>query len=73
MNKQKLLKIVNPIMAILILNQMLTGLLNDVLSHESFEFFHEGGGLLLIATSIIHVYLNWNWVKNNFLRTGRVK
>lgn len=66
MNKQKLLKIINPVLAVLILNQVCTGIFNDLLPHEVFEFMHEGGGILLFLTILLHVCLNWGWVKVNF-------
>ena len=67
MNKRNLLKIVNVILAILILNQATTALLHDLLSRDAFEFLHEGGGVILFVTALVHVYLNWAWVKANIL------
>ena len=70
MNKRNLLKIVNIILAILILNQATTALLHDLLSRDAFEFLHEGGGVILFVSALVHVYLNWAWVKTNIL-SGR--
>ena len=67
MNKRNLLKIVNVILAILILNQATTALLHDLLSRDAFEFLHEGGGVILFLAALVHVYLNWAWVKANIL------
>ena len=71
MNKRNLLKIVNILLALLILNQATTALLHDLLSKDAFEFLHEGGGLTLFIAALVHVYLNWAWVKANLLPGGK--
>lgn len=68
MNKNAVLKILNPLLGVLILNQPLTGLLGGVLPKDVFEFMHEGGGVLLFLGVVLHVILNWNWVRANFLQ-----
>lgn len=72
MNRRNLLKIVNILLAILILSQVTTALLNDLLPKDVFELLHEGGGVVLFITALIHIYLNWAWVKAN-LFPGRKK
>ena len=72
MNKRSILKIVNILLAILILNQASTGILHDLLSHSIFELMHEGGGVTLFIMVLVHIYLNWAWVKANLL-PGRQK
>lgn len=68
MTKATALKILNPILALLFLNQAATGLLADHLPREAFEILHEGGGYVLIAAVVLHVVLNWAWVKATFFR-----
>ena len=68
MTKTLALKIVNPILAILLFNQVMTGLLNGMLSHEAYEVLHEGGGIAFAIVALLHVMLNFNWIKANFLR-----
>ena len=72
MNKRNLLKIVNILLAVLILNQASTGLLHGILPRDAFEFLHEGGGVTIFIAALVHVYLNWAWVKANLL-PGRKK
>ena len=67
MIKRNLLKLINVILAVLILNQAITGLLHGFLSKNAFEFLHEKGGMILIIAVLLHVYLNWAWVKSNLL------
>jgi len=64
--KQAALKIVNPLLGVLIVNQALTGLFHLYVSKSAFEVLHEKGGLLLLGMVILHVVLNWNWVKAQF-------
>ena len=64
MKKQTLLKIINPLLGLLVLNQAVTGMLHDVMPYELFELLHKGGWLMLIIAAI-HCYLNWGWVKAN--------
>ena len=68
MNKTKALKILNPILGVLLLNQLLVGLLHDALPRKVFEVMHEGGGVLLALGVLLHLILNWNWVRTNFLK-----
>ena len=72
MNKRNLLKIVNVLLAVLILNQATTALIHDLLPKDAFEFLHEGGGVTMFVLALVHVYLNWAWVKANIL-PGRKK
>ncbi len=67
MNKRTLLKIVNVILAVLILNQAITALLHDFITRNVFGYLHEGGGVTLFIFALVHVYLNWAWVKSNLL------
>jgi hypothetical protein len=70
MNKKTALKIVNIIIALLILNQAASAMLHDLIGHEAFEVLHEGGGFALLSGVIIHVILNWGWVKSTFVKKG---
>lgn len=74
MNKNAVLKVLNPILAIMIVVQMVTGLLHSRISHEMFEVFHEFWGKMLFGVIILHVVLNWTWVTSAYFRkTGRVE
>lgn len=68
MKRNFILKILNPILAILFLNQFLTGLLHDAIPKKAYEVLHEGGGVAFACAILLHVLLNWNWVKANFYR-----
>ncbi|MCB2181522.1 MAG: hypothetical protein KQH63_05825 [Desulfobulbaceae bacterium] len=67
MTKISALKIINPILAVLLISQVLTALLHDLLPKEAYEVLHGGGGIAFSAVATLHVILNWNWVKANFL------
>lgn len=48
MNRNSFLKILNPLLAILFLNQILTGMLHDTIPQKAYAFFHEGGDSFLL-------------------------
>ncbi len=68
MKKNTLLKIINPILAVVFLYQVGTGLMHDIIPKEIFEAVHIAGAFTLIVFVIIHLVLNWNWVKLNFFK-----
>ena len=71
MTKNAALKILNPVLGVLLINQMLTGIFADQIlarAPDAFEVLHEGNGYLIVFLSVVHVILNWPWVKANFCR-----
>jgi len=66
MKKLTKLKITNVILLILFLCQATTGLAHPLIEDELFEILHPSVGILLIITGIVHIVLNWGWVKSNF-------
>lgn len=73
MDKNTALKIVNPLLAILMLNQPFSIILFSVTHWEVFENLHLGGGIGLLVLGAIHLMLNWSWVRINFLRSAKGK
>ena len=65
MKRNKILKILNPILGLLVLNQAITGIFHDAISPQTFEIIHEGGGYTLVVIACLHVILNWTWIKAN--------
>jgi hypothetical protein len=68
MKKNTAHKILNPILLVLIVNQAMTGLFGDELGHEAFEVLHQGGGILLASLVIVHLVLNFSWVKASYFQ-----
>ena len=66
MTRSSALKAINPILAVLLANQLLTGFFADSLSRDSFEVLHQGGGILLAIVAALHLILNWSWVRATF-------
>lgn len=66
MKKNTAHKIMIPFLLVLILSQTITGLLHAKLSHETFETLHEGGGLILAGLVVVHLILNFNWIKASY-------
>jgi len=69
MDKNTVLKIVNPALAVLMLNQPFSAMLSEVTGWGLFEGLHVVGGVLLVLAAAIHLTLNWRWVTANLLRT----
>jgi hypothetical protein len=59
-------KILIPLMAALAVNQAVTALFSDKMSHEAFEFLHQGGGAIFLILIACHFALNFNWIKANY-------
>ena len=68
MKRNTMLKILNPVLAILLLNQLFSAAISDVIPKSVFEFLHEGGGSLLAIAAVLHLLLNWNWVKATYFK-----
>lgn len=71
MGKASVLKIVNPVIALLLLCQVCTALLMITLGDEGFETIHKTGGILLAGGVLLHLSLNWNWVKTSYFAGSR--
>ena len=73
MQKNTVLKVVNPVLAVLILNQPFSGFLYSWTDWDAFETMHVGGGILLLLFAAMHLALNWKWVQLNFLKDANKK
>ena len=71
MDKNAVLKVVNPALAILMLIQPFSGLLIAVTDWDFFEGLHVGGGVLLVCVAAVHLMLNWKWVELNLLKAKK--
>ena len=68
MKASAILKVLNPILAVLVLNQAITGIFSGVMPRPVFEAIHQAGGIAMAAAATLHLTLNWSWVRANFLR-----
>jgi hypothetical protein len=66
MKKNTMHKLLNPILMVLIANQAVTAVLSDNLSRKTFEFLHEGGGIALVCCVLVHLILNFSWIKASY-------
>lgn len=69
----KWLLLINPIIALLVLSQAVTGLnvFFDFLDDKTFIAIHAVGGYLLLVLVSVHLVLNWFWVKNVFMKKAK--
>lgn len=66
--KQKLLKIVNPILFLSAFFQLFSGLFGERLHAEWLEEGHDINGIVLGVLIVAHIVLNWAWIKSQFKR-----
>jgi hypothetical protein len=66
MKRNTMLKILNPLLALLLVGQVFTGLCHDELPPATFEWLHAAGGIAVAVAAVLHVVLNGSWVKSNF-------
>jgi uncharacterized membrane protein len=66
MKKNTLHKILNPVLFVLIINQPVTALLADKMSADTFELIHRDTGFVLVGLVIVHLALNFNWVRASY-------
>lgn len=71
MNNAQWLKLINPVLLLLLLWQVSTGILGDILGHELFRALHPLGGMLLAVGVVIHLFLNRAWIKATYFRKAR--
>jgi len=71
MNKQKLLKPVNVVMAIDFVCLSGTAMLDDAIPKDIYGIIHPIFGYIFVLCVVFHVFLNWAWVKSNFIITKK--
>ena len=73
LDKGAALRIVNPLLGILLINQPVSIVMGLLTGWAAFEGLHIVGGIGLLIVAAIHLILNWSWVRMNFLRTSTKK
>jgi len=68
MNKQKLLKIVNPLLGLFFAIQAITGMFHALIPYEFFRPIHAIAGYAMVFVATVHVILNWGWIKTNMMK-----
>ncbi len=70
MDKQRALKIVNPLLGLAFVFQFASGFAMKWAGdwYEAWERAHGLCGYVLLALVVAHVWLNWGWIKNAFLK-----
>ena len=59
---------INPLLAIVFIVQVLTGIFHEPIGYETFAFIHPRAGVFLLLLAVLHLYLNWNWIKSSYLK-----
>jgi hypothetical protein len=68
MKKSQWLWWVNLLLFVALTVQITTVVLRDELPFKTFALFHFWCGRLLLTLAVVHLILNWGWMKTNVLR-----
>ncbi|MCM8760549.1 MAG: DUF4405 domain-containing protein [Candidatus Omnitrophica bacterium] len=72
MNRAKTLKVVNAALLVSFLAQTVTALIIyfgiDIPDMKLVYDIHEHNGMIMIVLVLVHVALNWGWIKANFFK-----
>ena len=71
MDKNTLLKIVNPILLMLVVNQLATGFRPKLYGTGSFKLMHKQMAVILTVALASHLALNFPWIKNAYKKNQR--
>ena len=67
-DKQKGLKVINIILGVIILGIGSSVLVRNFFHYEVFAKLHLIVGILFILTLLVHLTLNWTWIKATYLK-----
>jgi hypothetical protein len=70
MNRLATLKITNVLLLCTFVGQVGTGAGHELMGHKAFEIVHPSLGGVLTVLVLIHLTLNWGWVKNTFFKSS---
>ena len=64
MSRIQALKILNPVLFLLIAFQIISGLNPLIIPYQ----VHQWVGIVIAAGILLHLTLNWTWIRTNILR-----
>jgi hypothetical protein len=73
MDKKTLLKFVNPILLVLIVNQLATGFKPRLYGLGTFRLMHRRMAVVLSMVLVAHLALNFAWMKNTYWKARAKK
>ena len=73
MDKKTLLKIVNPILLVLIVNQLATGSKPRLYGFGTFRLMHKQTAVILSMVLVAHLALNFPWIRNTYWKANTKK
>lgn len=72
MSRVKMLRIVNLLLALVFIGVAFGGLtrmfFEDLIPYSTFRQIHPISGLIFVILVFAHIYLNFNWIKANYLK-----
>lgn len=73
MDKKTLLKIVNPILLVLIVNQLATGFKPRLYGLGTLKLMHKQMATILSLVLVAHLALNFAWLRNTYWKARTKK
>ncbi len=67
MTRPQWLKLTNAVLLLIALFQVVTGVIQSQVFYGPVAEFHEINGFVLAGLVVVHLALNWGWVKSNLL------
>ena len=75
MNRLKYLRIVNAIIALLVLGLAISGIVRKLfpalIPYQTFSIMHPLVGFSFVFFICLHIFLNFNWIKANYSRHNK--
>jgi uncharacterized membrane protein len=68
MSKQKVLLVLNPVMALVLLALAITAMLHVQIPYNIYRILHPGLGYTFLTGVVLHVILNWSWIRTMLLK-----
>ncbi|HBG27954.1 MAG: hypothetical protein A2Y10_18220 [Planctomycetes bacterium GWF2_41_51] len=73
MKKITALKVSNVLLLIFFINQAVSVIFREYYSLKAFTLFHMDTGIILLCLMGLHIFLNLNWFKSNFVHKKPLK
>ena len=72
MTKNEIMKKSNTVLAAVFVLLTLTGMAHQALPHSLFSVLHGGCAILMVVGTLVHVVLNWPWIKSVYFKKEKI-
>lgn len=69
MTKQQALRVLNPVLGVLLVGQIAAPLVGQVVEMPPYQYqVHMWNGVLIGVLMVLHLILNWPWIRANYFK-----